>query len=324
MAFRKGGDQATKAAENQGGGRFARVEYLSIDEGEQEVLRYLTDKDDWIFVDQHASVPTKNKPKDYEGNWPKSMPAVCRYDEAFEGQFKDCYICDQGLTNQWGRPCKPTIRNWALACIREEVVGTKEMAAAGEIEESQIGKRLGFRDAIREIDERDEKGEPTGKVLQERRIVVVNMAPSNYFNGLSAIASAFGGTICNQDFVVKRTGEGKDAVYTHIGLGITENLAPGTERWKKYEESMKAQNIDLVKILSDRASDEFYARFFDETKTVPSKGEGSSKGESSAPEVPKNDDTDVDQDRLAAMRERVRSQGQPAPVGASSSVSDID
>lgn len=322
MAFRKGGQGAQQEAEQTGGG-FARTEYLKVEDDGQVTLRYLTDSPDWIYVDQHAGAPTKNKPEDFSGNWPKSMPATCRYDEAFKGVHTDCYICDAGLTNTYGKPCKPTIRVWALACLREEVIGTKEMVAKGEIEESQVGKRLGFKDAMREIADRDEKGQETGKTRLERAIVVVNMAPSNYFNGLQSLYGVYG-TVCDRDYVVKKSGKGKDTAYNHIPLDPTPNLKPGMERWEKYEKSVKEQNISLEEIISDKASDDYFARFFDPSKTPAPRGGGeNTSGGGQAPEAPAAPADEVDADALAAMRARVRGHGsaQPATVGASS---DID
>jgi hypothetical protein len=328
-AFRKGGQAAQEAAAAQSGSRFHRTPYLSIEENEQEVLRYITDSDDWVYVLQHANVPTKNKPEGYTGNWPQSMPAVCRYDEAFKGIYSDCYIDDAGLQNNWGRPCKPTIRVWALACLREEVIGDKKMFKAGEIEESQIGKRLGYRDQMRDVDERNDKGEPTGKTTQERAIVLVNFAPNNYFNALNSIYSIYG-TVCDRDYVVKRTGEGKDANYDHIGYDMTQNLHPAFERdgkhfeetdsWARYGQALKEQNIDLGSIIAERASDDFYARFFDPTKTPEPRGGDKASGSSAPaqakePVVPSPADNDVDPEKLAAMRARVRGR---SPEAASS------
>lgn len=322
MGFRRGGEAAREeAAKSQGG--FARTNYLSIEDGQQEVVRYITDSPDWIFVDQHAGVPTKNKPKDHEGNWPESMPAVCRYDAAFKGVHSDCYIDDAQIKNQWGRLCKPTVRVWALACLRQEVLWTEEDAANGDCEKDQVGRRRGFTDAMREIDERNEKGEATGNTIQERAIVVVNFAPSNYFNGLQSMYGIYG-TVCDRDYVVKRTGKGKDADYDHIPLDPTPNLKPGTDRWDKYAQAVKEQNLDLEAIVSEKASDEYYARFFDPNKEAPARGGDKKSSKSDTPPAPaESGGNDVDQDRLAAMRERVRGHGGDK-AKATAAAGDID
>lgn len=321
--FRRGGEAAKEEAAKAGGGRFSRVNYLSVDDGEQVVVRYLTDSPDWIYVDQHASVPTKNKPKGHEGNWPEAMPAVCRYDEAFKGVHSDCYICDAQIKNKWNRVCKATVRVWALACLREEVLWTEEDAKEGLCEQKQVGRRRGYQDAVREIDERDEKGETTGNTIQERAIVVVNFAPSNYFNNLQSMYGIYE-TVCDRDYVVSRSGEGKDADYDHIPLDPTPNLTPETDRWQKYTDAIKEQNLDLEAIIADKASDEYYARFFDPNKEAPSRSkDGAKGGKDDAPPAPAETSNDVDQDRLEAMRNRVRGHGsQKQKAGASAG--DID
>lgn len=303
-AFRRGGDEAQEEAKRQQGARFSRTNFLSIEDGEQAVLRYLTEKPDWIYVDQHASVPTKPKPADYDGKWPESMPAVCRHDKAFASMYEDCYICDQmkDVTNQWGRPVSGKgIRIWALAVLREEVIGSPETTDDPEM----YGKRLGFRDKTREVAEVDDEGKPTDKTKEERALVVVNMAPSNYFNGLSATGSVYG-TVRDRDYFVKRSGKGNDTAYTHIPLDKTESLQPGTEKWQRYEEAIAEQKLDLVQIVADRASDEYYARFFDRTKTAPASGSKSANAAAQPAAPAQAPASDVDEDRLAAMRERVR------------------
>lgn len=304
--FKRGQEGAEAAEKMHSGARFPRTEYLHIEDEGQVILRYVTDFPEWIYITQHAGAPTKNPPKDWDKDrkWPESMPAVCRHDKAFEGIYSDCYICDAKLQNQWGRECKPSMRVWALACLREEVIGTQEMADRGDIEPNQIGKRLGYRDAIREVAEKDDKGEPTGKVLEERAIVVVNMAPSNYFDALKSIHGIYG-TVCDRDYVVRKSGVKKDTVYTHVPLDPIEGLNPDSDKWQRYLDSVKEQNIDLGEIISERASDDYFAKFFDPDKSVASKG-GEQGGSASAPSPASKPEAEVDQDRLASMRERVR------------------
>lgn len=308
-AFRKGGEAAQEASKNSGGG-FRKTNFFGIEENEQAVLRYLTDKDDWIFVDQHAGAVTKPAPKDFEGNWPKSMPAVCRHDEAFAGMFDGCYICDNKVQNTYGKVSKPTVRIWALACLREEVIGTKELVEQGVCTEDQIGKRIGFTDATRKVPKFDDEGKAIeGEEVEERAIVVVNMAPNNYFNALTATGQVYGGTVCDRDYVVKRSGKGTDTEYSNVPLDATPNLKPGTESWKRYEKAIEEQGLDLGTLVMDRASDEYYGRFWDPAYKDP-KGEPQASGKEA--DVPAKADDGVDEDRLAAMRERVRATTAPA------------
>lgn len=306
--FRRGGEAAQEDSKSAGG--FRRTNFLSIEEDKPVFLRYLTDEKDWIYVDQHAGALTKPKPANLDAgvNWPSSMPATCRHDKAFEGIYSDCYICDNNVQNNYGKPAKPTIRIWALACLREEVIGTEALVEAGTCTADQIGKRIGFKDAIRKVAETDEKGEPTGKEIEERALVVVNMAPNNYFNALTAIAQVYG-TVCDRDYVVKRSGKGTDTEYANIALSETPNLKPGTESWKRYETAIEEQSLDLGTLVADRASDEYYGRFWDPAYKV---GETKATDGSTQADVPAKADDGVDEERLAAMRDRVRASTAPA------------
>jgi hypothetical protein len=323
--FGKGGaaaEEAEEIARRAGGKHFHRVPFFNIKDGETETLRYLTDSPDWIFVKQHAFVPTKNKPEDYKGTkWPESMPATCRHDDAFEGMYDDCYICDSGITNMYNKPCNPQVRVWALAVRRDEVRGTQEMADAGQIQPEQVGTILGYRDAMREVEETDAEGNTTGKTRQEMDIVLVNMAVSNYFGGLQAAYGTFG-TVCDRDYKVNRKGEGKDSEYHHINLDKTPSLMPGSEKWARYEKAIEDQKIDLGEIIADRATDDYYARFFDPNKTPAKRESSSDKDVAPAAQQEAAPSNDVDPDRLAAMRERVRGTGTAAqsPVAAATAV----
>lgn len=318
--LRRGGAGAEEAS--KGGGKFARLNYFSLDENKTGIYRFLTDSPDWFYVKQHPSVPTKNKPDDFKGNWPQGMPAVCRHDEAFAGMYSDCYICDTPIMNPRdnSKPLKPAVRVWALAIEREAVV--------------KDGVTTGYKSVIEEIPERNDKGEETGKVIRQPKIVVVNMGMKNFFSGLQGIYGLFQ-TVCDRDYMIRRTGQGLDTDYQIIPLDKMPDVAPGTETWAKYEKAVADQGIDLMKIIADRASDEYYNRFF-----IPGNGGGSTASTASVPSQPSapaaSNEPVVDQDRLAAMRDRVRGTGSnadatppateqaPAAAPASAPVEDFD
>lgn len=326
-AFGRGGDSAVEADEALAasrGGNFRRIEYLpNIGKGKSIFIRYLDDSPQWYYCMAHPSAPTKNKPSDWpdDRKFPESMPAVCRYDKAFTGIYSDCYICDAKLVNAWDRECKPVLRVWALAVIREEVLGTQAMVDAGQITADKIGKRVGFKDATREVEETDADGKPTGKKVIEPRIIVVNKAMSNYFAGLQSMYGVFG-TVCDRDYVLVQSGEKKDVEFQHINLDPTPNHQPGTESWKRYEQAIKNQGLSIPDMLMDRSSDEFFATFFDPSKTAPprkGKAEDGSKGDAPAAPAAQQQaaaSNDVDPDRLAAMRARVRGGASEAPAEA--------
>lgn len=304
--IRRGGQGAEEASKT--GGKFAKINYFSLDDKESKIYRFLTDSPDWFWVKQHPSVPTKNKPEDFTGNWPSSMPAVCRHDEAFAGIYTDCYICDTPVMSPHdaSKPLKPAIRVWALAIEREKV------------EEGGVVK--GYRTVMEEVPERNEKGEETGKNIRQPKIVVVNMGVKNFFSGLQGIYGLFN-TVCDRDYMIRRTGTGLDTDYQIIPLDKIPGVEPGTDTWAKFEKAVADQNIDLLQVIADRASDEYYARFFDPTKTpTPTKGkeEGGASTTAATTTPPAGDSggAAVDPDRLAAMRDRVRGTGSNAGAEA--------
>jgi len=319
--FGRGGaaaEEADEAVRKASGKKFHKVPFLSIDDGGYQILRYLTDSPDWLWVKQHTGVPTKNPPKDYEGNWPESMPSTCRYDDAFAGIYSDCYICDAKLHNKWKRPCNPQVRIWAIAVLREEVKGTQEMADAGQIQPNQVGFVVGCRDVYREAPVLDADGKDTGEVKQELALVLVNNPVSNYFQGLQSAYGTYG-TVCDRDYKVERKGSGKDTEYHNISLDKTPNLMPGTDKWQRYLDAIEEQKVDLEKIVSDKASDDYYARFFDPNKTPePRQSDEADKGGASTAQQSAAPSNDVDPEQLAAMRERIKGGAQKAASPAAS------
>lgn len=310
--FGKGGAAAEEAAK-QVGGKFAKVNYFSLEENKTTVLRFLTDSPDWIYVKQHPSVPTKNKPADFKGNWPQGMPAVCRHDQAFAGMYDDCYVCDTPVMSPHdpNKALKPAVRVWAFAVEREPVV--------------ENGVTKGYRSVMEEIPVRDEKGEETGKTIRQPRILVVNMGMKNFFSGLQGIFGLYG-TVRDRDYLIRRTGKGLDTDYQIIPLDKIESVQPGTEAWAKFEKALEDQNLDLAKIVADKASDEYYARFFDPSKSVASKGgteEASASQQQASAPTPQASEPVVDQDRLAAMRDRVRGTGGNAAPAAEAPAAEV-
>lgn len=296
--LRRGGEAAEEAA-NAGGGRFTKINYFSLDENKSTVVRFITDSPDWFYVKQHPSVPTKNKPADFKGNWPQGMPAVCRHDDAFTGMYDDCYVCDLPVMSPHDptKVLKPAIRVWALAVEREAVV--------------ENGVILGYRNVMLDVDIKDDKGEPTGRTEKQVKILVVNMGMKNFFSGLQGIYGLFG-SVCDRDMNIRRTGTGIATDYQIIPLDPIPTHKPGTESWAKYEVALKEQNLDLGVLIADRASDEYYARFFDPSKTptptgATSNGSTASTPAATQPAAPAADV--VDQDRLAAMAARVTGTG---------------
>lgn len=354
--FGRGGEAAVEAEEEiaasrGGGASFRKTHYLpKIGKGKHIVLRYLLDSSEWWYVMSHPSAPTKGKPSDWPDgrSFPENMPAVCRYDKAFkadpekglEAVYHDCYICDAKLVNGWGRECKPVIRVYTLAVVREEVVATQEMVddpAMPQITAEHLGKSIGYRDATREVEvpKRDDKGEvikdKDGKTVMETivepQIIVVNQAVNNYFNGLQSMFGIYK-TVTDRDYVVKQNNEGKDVEYVHIPLEKIESLVPGAPAWERYPKAIEAQgdSVDIEHILMDRSSDDYYATFFDPSKEAPKRGGNKDDKGGSAPTSQGNSapaaqqnaapSNEPDPDALAAMRARMRGGSAPAATEA--------
>lgn len=291
MAFRKGAEAAEKASKS---GNFQRTEFFGLDDGESAIVRFITDADAWIVVNQHQNVPTRPKPEGVE-KWPERMGAVCRKDEAFEGMFEDCYICDC-IKQGNGKKYPNSARTWALACLREEVIGdgTKKLGGA-----AMKGKKVGYRDVIREVQKTDDKGEATGDVIKEKAVVVVNLGFKNFFSIMQGFASHYG-TVLDRDYSIKRKGDGLDTTYNIVPLDPVGLDLRDPDTLAKYD-----IGIDLEAVISERASDNYYDRFFDVRHPIPARDSDKSEG-APADQQSKPQPEEEDEAALAEMMSRVK------------------
>lgn len=300
--FGRGGQAAKEKAKAQN--LRHRTSFLSLKDGESTIIRLIDDGDEsgWIHVMQHAFVPTKPQPKDYDGdNWPKRMGAVCRHDDAFAGLYQDCYICDNMTNEETGKPYRPALRLWARAVIREEVKGTQEMADEGKIKPFQVGKRVGLKDKIIDVPEFDNKGDATGNTVQQFDVVLLNFGMKNFFGALQGAYEIYG-TVLDRDFVVSREGGGTETDYQIVPL---DQIRMGTDGaiYTLEDPEVRAKYLDVVDMedyIAKQASDDHYA-WFDPTKTRASKKKSSSKAKSTA----QDDDEDEDQPEPSAQKPTV-------------------
>jgi hypothetical protein len=275
-------------------------------DGESVYVRYVTSFQDLIYVAQHSSCPTKTAPLGEDGkpqqNWPSIMSAVCRKDEAFAKMYADCFICDAKIKNQYGNIVGNPVRIWALAVLREEVLGDGTPERGGP---EMLGRRVGCVDKMVEVQATDKDGKPIeGKTEWQKHYVLVNFAQKNYYAGLSAMYAEYK-TINDRDYRVSRTGASTDSTYQHIPLDPTPALKPGTEKWQtKYLDDLAAREIDLAAIVADKASDEYYERFFD-TRTSGQPASSAPAGAVTADTVEQQPDAD-EVARVAALRDRVQ------------------
>lgn len=290
--FRRGTDEAAAASKFTA---FQRTQFFSLGDGESSILRFITDANPvevdgklvggWITVQQHQMIPTKGAPADYKGDkWPEKMGATCRNDKAFRATYGDCYICAHLVDGT--KIKKPSGRSWAWACLREEV--------------RENGKLMGYKDKTREVSRKKEGSEEQETVI-EKDVVVVNLGWKNFFSIVEGYEGHYG-TVLDRDFVIKRKGDGMDTTYSVIPLDPIGLDLRDPEALKKYGfESVKDADDKLIEVIAERASDEFYARFFDRTKTVTSDEKVVESGE-----APAKVDNDVEAEKLAALRDRVK------------------
>lgn len=249
------GIEATKAASAaSGGGDFRKIHYFQIAKpGDKAVLRFITPVDRMPVVKFHNFVPTKPGPAGATG-WPKSMSAVCRYDEAFRGSFSDCYICDNKIENSMGKVIKATSKTTALACLRMEYKNPETGETA-------------WTDVPREV--KVKEGE-TVKDVKERSLIVVSMAPSNFWDNVMGYGQRFG-SLSDRDYEIERQGEGIKTNYMFFAMDKDPVLYPGSETWV-YDQAAETQGLDVDQIIVSQAKDEYYARFFDPRYTVNDQG----------------------------------------------------
>lgn len=275
--FAKGGNKAREAQKNAFPA-FKRTNYLTLKDGESTILRLIDDADDWIFVNQHGFIPTKGAPKDAKAEskakWPASMNAVCRYTKN-EGDYvfpelaeTGCFICDHMTNAETGKKLYPSVKLWARAIQRDEIKGTDAMVGTGPgtIRQNQVGRVVGFRDHEVEVQEVDGEGKATGKTFKEPKVIVLNQGMKNFFGALQAYADAYG-TALDRDYKVTRRGNGLKTEYDIVAMDAIQGYSLEDPEIR----TPYLKIVDLEKVITEQASDDHYARFFDTTKEAPSR-----------------------------------------------------
>jgi hypothetical protein len=290
LDFASGGLQAAEFAKAAAAARkamFGSAPYVTQflqDDGDQVILRFLTDEPLWIETLQHGMVKTKPAPKDKPADkgWPETLSAVCRYTPVGADRhraFNDCYICDY-VKDDKGKRAFAGTRLWALAALREPVIGTQEMVEAKQIQPHMVGQQVSYRDKTEEVDELDDDNKPTGKKVQRKQIVIVNMAQSNFFSPLLT-NRVFFGTVVDRDYLVVRKGAKKTqkVQYEFVALNPVHVKHPESGetvvfdlRDPKLAAAYEGHGMDLAKLrkhVNRLCSKKFYDRFFDPRVEVP-------------------------------------------------------
>jgi hypothetical protein len=289
LDFASGGLQAAEYAKAAAAARRALYGNAYItqflqDDGDNVRVRFLTDEPHLIETLQHGMVKTKPAPKDKPADrgWPETLSAVCRHTPVGPDRhpaFPDCYICDN-IRDEKGKKSFAGTRLWGLAVIREPVIGTAEMVTAGQIQPHQVNQEVSYRDKTEEVDELDADNKPTGKKVQRKVIVIVNMAQANFWSPLMT-NRVFFGTIVDRDYLVVRKGAKKTqkVQYEFVALNPVYVKHPESGqvvifdlRDPKLAAVYEGQGMDLTKLrkhVARLASKKFYDRFFDPRVEVP-------------------------------------------------------
>jgi hypothetical protein len=315
--FRTGTDAAKESATSSTSGRM--VEYLKMADGDLLYCRFLTDYDEIVDMMVHVLYPTKSKPEGYTGNWPKAVSPVCRHTKMGDGSpmFPDCYACEHPRMEE-GKAKAAISRTYGLIVTREEVLsdGSEKFLIPGSNPPQVIpkGQRAGWRNKMREHQPfNEETQKPEGPVEMVPEVLIVEMGWKNFWSDIEGIAKIYG-TVCNQEMTIRRTGSGmSDTEYKIIGLGVTKHDMRDAKVLERFGITVKGHtdkgqpikefpvHYSLPHILYAKASDDFYARWIDPTKTVEMKPGGQ------AEVVVKTQAEEVTEANLQDMRERLRS-----------------
>lgn len=298
MGFNKGAkaieieEAAAQASRKSSGSRMDRL--IIKGDGDSAYLRFHTGAPDWIHVLQHSGVGTKPGPEKAK-SWPKQMDAVCRYDKQIIELLgvTDCYVCDKQLIGFGNDFAKAARRVWAIAALRE---GVKDPAT---------GRLAGLTDVMEEFDILKEDGKASGEKGTRPKLVMVNMPWSNFFAPIAQADTVY--DIRTRDFLITRAGTGTDTTYRSVALDPDPAIQPGTPAWAAYDKALADRKTTLDEIVTERAGDEWFARWFDVTKSVEQDGTITDTGvkavKSAADPVPA-DDPDSAQN-LAELRARL-------------------
>jgi hypothetical protein len=325
MAFRRGAqvaeDEANRRKAEREAAQGPRIEYFKLSDGGSIVLRFLDDFKDWYVTAQHSFVPTKGAPdgltEEQRKKWPSTMGAICRKDPSFE--YDGCFICDS-MEKPDGKKYWASNKLWARALVRESFIGTQDMADEGLIPQKKVGRIAGYLDVEEEVELTDAEGKATGEKVTRKKFVLINQGMKNFFGSLQGFGQIYE-SVLDRDYSVTRKGKELDTDYNIVSLEPDPNFdLTDPALWAEYEQHAKDAGIgidELEKLLSERASDEFYAKFFDTTKTAKvrsKKGDSDDDEPQGAPaeQQTKPAESGVDPEKLQAMKDRVRASGRKA------------
>lgn len=298
LNLRRGADTAEQLGKERRSG-FARTEYFGLKDGEIAILRFLTDYNEWPGVDMHMMVPTKPPFEGFkkDGNWPKTMSAVCLRTKDANGNplvSDDCFICEHIVKGDSKSRFKAKERLFAIAVIRKEVKDPDSGVIKGYVDDTREVKKT--------VDGKDE-------LIVEKRIVLVEQAYSNFYANLNAARKMVGAdTVVDRDYVVMRHGDKLDSEYIFQALAplTTKDGAPFDPRVNPDVAKRYETDLDITDYIRNRSSEDFYARFFDtRVQYKPKEGEVAAVEEVAGGEENSTTSGDVSPEMMQALRNRI-------------------
>ena len=264
----KGAEAAKAAAATRSG---SRIDELRFDDETDYFARFLTDLPEVISMGTHRFIPTKAKPKSWKGdNWPSMMWFGCQNDQVFKLRDGDGAVVNPEAFEPGYGECDIHTRFEGQKGKYKPIAQVEHLTYALVVVQKPVdrGGVKGFVDATEEYTKAD-GGKVTVPVIR-----YVAKKYTNFYNPL--VQSAYlDGTVCNKIYKIRRSGTD----FSVTALGVTADVAPGTDAWKVYEAAVELMGIDLEAMLLEHASPEFFAKFLipqaDDDKEPEADGAGS-------------------------------------------------
>jgi hypothetical protein len=238
--------------------------------------------------------------------------------------YDDCYACEHPRMED-GKPRGAISRTYGLIVTREQVLsdGSEKFLIPGSNPPQVIpsGQRAGWRYKMREHQPFDADGKPAGPVEMVPEVLLVEMGWRNFWSDIAGISAIYG-TVCNQEMSIRRTGTGiNDTAYKIIGLGVTKHDMRDPKALERFGITVSGyddqgrpikvypEHYSIPHILYAKASNDYYARWIDPTKSVEMKG-----GKEEV--VVKTAAEEISEASLENMRQRLTSNQPKAPEAA--------
>lgn len=199
-----------------GGGRGGRgFDYFSLGEGEELVVRFLTDAPEILTCDFYEYVQTRVKDK--EGNWTEGTNSFIVAPDFYKDRddapagLQDWVLKYGGKSKDYKTKelidPKPKERTVAIAVERERVPVTTEKGGRPKFK---------HQDKLVEVTYKDKDGNE--KTATGRRFILIRKDAKTFWGNVVGYYSEFG-TLCDRDYKITRTGTSLATNYPCIPVG---------------------------------------------------------------------------------------------------------